>query len=86
MSHLLVEDWMDDKSTYLLHHHRAKMKELHSWLRIAKMTTLFLVFSVLVNFVLMYGLIHYPSPQVLFDALNTVLARTPHKLCSCLLL
>jgi hypothetical protein len=64
MTHLSVEDWIDDKSTYLLDHHGAKVKELYSWLRVAKMTTLLLIFSILVNLVLMYGLIHYPcSPS-----------------------
>ncbi|KAL3418153.1 hypothetical protein PVAG01_09868 [Phlyctema vagabunda] len=55
---------MSNKSTYLTDHHGAKVKELLQWLRVAKTATVILIFSVLVNLILMYGLIHYPcSPN-----------------------
>jgi hypothetical protein len=64
MSPLSNELPTNNKSTYLLDHHGPKVKELLSWLRVAKTATILLIFSVLVNFVLMYGLIRYPcSPS-----------------------
>jgi hypothetical protein len=54
----------DHKSSYLVENHGEKVKELVYYVRVAKSTALLLVFAVLVNFVLMYGLIRYPcSPS-----------------------
>lgn len=51
---------MDNKSTYLIEHHPEKVKEVLSLIRYLKTVAIVLVFAVIVNFVLMYGLIFYP--------------------------
>lgn len=49
-----------NKSNHLVDHHGDKVKELMQWLRIVKTTGVVLIISILINWVLMYGLIRYP--------------------------
>ncbi|KFY52938.1 hypothetical protein V496_08043 [Pseudogymnoascus sp. VKM F-4515 (FW-2607)] len=51
---------MNNKPNHPFANQEHKVKELLHWLRVAKSTALFLLFAVLGNFVLMYGLIRYP--------------------------